>query len=266
VALFFISKNRYNKIMKKQKKLIVGNWKMFPERLDAARKIVTEVKRGILKVKKSNVVLCVPHVYLSVFSGISKGSLSLGAQNTNDLNSGSLTGEVSVSQIKQFNTKYVIAGHSERRKMGETDEQINKKVRSIIQYGMTVIFCVGESGRDHNGDYLDFIRDQIMSGLRGVEKKDLSQVVVAYEPVWAIGAKEAMQPRDIHEMSIFIKKVLRDMFGDYAESVSILYGGSVDKVNADSIVRDGGVSGLLIGRQSLVSKDFVEIIKLVDSI
>lgn len=252
--------------MAKTKKLIVANWKMYPERLEDAKKIVADVKRVMQKVRKTNVVLCPPHIYLPIFSGIKKGSLSLGAQNTNDLNAGSLTGEVSVSQIKQFNTKYVIAGHSERRKMGETDEQINKKIRSIIQYGMIAIFCVGEAGRDHNGDYLDFIRDQIMSGLRGVEKKDLSQVVVAYEPVWAIGAKEAMQPRDIHEMSIFIKKVLRDMFGDYAESVSILYGGSVDKVNADSIVRDGDVSGLLIGRQSLASKDFVEIIKLVDSI
>lgn len=250
--------------MAKTKKLIVGNWKMYPERLEDAKKIVADVKRAMLKIRKTNVVLCPPFVYTPIFSGIKKGPLHLGAQTTNAKPSGSLTGEISVSQLEQFNVDYVIVGHSERRKMGELDKEINEKVRAIIDYGMTAILCVGEESRDHNGDYLDFIKSQILSGLSSIEKKFLPNVVIAYEPLWAIGAKDAMQPRDIHEMSIYIKKVLRDAFGDLSSQVLVLYGGAVDKFNAESIIRDGDVAGLLIGRQSLASKDFVEIIKIVD--
>jgi triosephosphate isomerase (TIM) len=252
--------------MKRVKKLIVGNWKMYPERLEDAKKIVAEVKRATKNIKHTNVVLCPPHVYTPIFSGIKKGLLSLGAQNINSESSGSLTGEVSVSQIAQFNVKYVIVGHSERRKMGETDEMINKKVKAVLSYGMTAIVCIGESSRDHDGSYLGFIRQQLLSSLKDIEKKNLDQVVVAYEPIWAVGAKEAMSARDLLETSIFIRKVLSDIFGDFARGVSVLYGGSVDRVNADSLVRDGEVSGLLIGRQSLNPKDFIEIIKLVDNI
>ncbi len=250
--------------MKKAKKLIVGNWKMYPERLDDAKKIVAKVKRIMPKVRKTNVVLCPPFIYTAVFSGIKKGALHLGTQNTNSKSSGSLTGEVSVSQIEQFNVDYVIVGHSERRKMGETDKDINEKLKSVIDYGMTAILCVGEESRDHNGDYLDVIKNQLSNCLSGVEKKFLGQVVVAYEPIWAIGGKEAMSPRDIHEMNIYIKKVLRDLFGDPSSFVLVLYGGAVDKFNTENIVREGDVSGLLIGRQSLVAEDFIEIIKIVD--
>lgn len=252
--------------MAKAKKLIVGNWKMFPERVEDAKKIVADVRRAIPKIRKTNVVLCPPHIYIPLFSGIKKGALHLGAQDTNELPSGSLTGEVSISQIEQFNVDYVIVGHSERRKMGESDDLISKKVKAVVDYGMIAILCVGEESRDHNGDYLDFVRNQISVGLKSVEKKDLNKIVVAYEPIWAIGAKEAMQPRDVHEMGIFVRKVLRDIFGDYAKDVPVLYGGAADKFNADSIVREGEVSGLLVGRQSLASKDFVEMIKLIDSI
>jgi triosephosphate isomerase len=252
--------------MKKAKKLVVGNWKMYPERLDDAKKIVAKVRRVMPKVRKTNVVLCPPFVYTPIFSGIKKGNLHLGAQDVNSKPSGSLTGEVSVSQVEQFNVDYVIVGHSERRKMGETDKDINEKLKAVIDYGMTAILCVGEEKRDHNAEYLDTIKTQLSSCLNNIEKKFLGQVVVAYEPVWAIGAKEAMAPRDIHEMTIYIKKVLRDLFGDPSTLVQVLYGGAVDKFNSEGIIREGDVAGFLIGRQSLVAEDFVEIIKIVDKI
>ncbi len=252
--------------MAKTKKLVVGNWKMYPERVEDAKKIVGEIRRVMSKVRKTNVVICPPFVYIPIFSGIKKGLLHLGAQSTNAESHGSLTGEVSVSQLEQFNVDYVIVGHSERRKMGEADEAVNKKLKAVVSYGMNAILCVGESSRDHNGDYLDKIKDQIHLGLRGLEKKYTSQVVIAYEPIWAVGAKDAMSPRDVHETTIFIRKVLNDMFGDYSSSVLILYGGAVDKFNAEKLVKEGNISGFLIGRQSLVAKDFVEIIKIVDSI
>ena len=252
--------------MKKQKKLIVGNWKMNPVSLNEAKKIALDVKRSMRGVRKTQVVICPPYVYISPLSAYPSSTFFLGAQNVNPETLGSYTGEVSFSQLSQFKVGFVIVGHSERRKIGETDELINKKVKAVVNEGMTAIVCVGEPTRDGNGDYFNFIKNQIHSALKDVSKKLLNHVVIAYEPIWAIGAKEAMSPRDLHEMSIFIKKVLKDSFGVFADDTRILYGGSVDRANADYLVRDGNVSGLLIGRQSLKPKEFIEIIKLIDKI
>jgi triosephosphate isomerase (TIM) len=252
--------------MKKMKKLIVGNWKMNPISVEEAKKIATSVKRAMRGVKNTDVVLCPPFVYLSLLSQSAGSHFFLGAQNASYETLGPFTGEVSFSELSQFKVDYVILGHSERRKMGESDELINKKVRAVVGGGMTAIICVGESVRDNNGNFYNFIKQQIIFSLKDVSKKSLNQVVIAYEPIWAVGAKEAVSPRDLHEMSIFIKKVLRDLCGAFSESVRIIYGGDADKVNADVLVRDGNVSGLLVGRESLRVKDFIEIIKLIDSL
>lgn len=252
--------------MKKSKKLIIGNWKMNPPSLEEAKKIALGTKRAMSKLRKTSVVLCPPYVYLSALATVPKGALYLGAQNANHEVSGSFTGEVSFSQLSQFKTRFVIVGHSERRKMGEGNDLINKKVKSTLSVGLTAVLCVGEGVRDNNGDYFHFIKEQIISAINDVPKKLLANLVVAYEPIWAIGATSAMSPTDLHEMSIFIKKVLKDFGGDFAENVPVLYGGSVDTTNAESLIKDGNVSGLLIGRQSLVLKDFLEIIKIVDKI
>ena len=239
---------------------------MNPVSLEEAKKLATGIKRSIRGIQRTNVVLCPPFVYLSALSHIPGNSIFLGAQNANAETLGSFTGEVSWSQLYQFGVSYVIVGHSERRKMGETDEMVNKKVKAVVSGGMNAIICVGESQRDGNGDYFHFIRHQLVSALKDVNKKSIDRVVIAYEPIWTIGAKEAMSPRDLYEMSIYIKKILKDLYGIMADGVRVLYGGSVDRVNADMLVRDGNVSGLLIGRQSLYSKDFVEIIKTIDAI
>lgn len=252
--------------MKKQKKLVVGNWKMNPTTLDEAKSIVAEVKKGIKNIKKTNVVLCPSFVYLQQFSSGLKSPLFLGAQNVHHETLGSFTGEVSYAEISDLGVQYVILGHSERRKMGETDEIINKKVKSVVNSKMTAIVCIGENSRDEHGDFYAVIKEQLHLALKDVSKRVLANVVIAYEPVWAIGAKEAMNPTDLHEMSIFIKKVLQDMFGDLSSDVQVIYGGAVGKFNADMLIKSGNVSGFLIGRESLRPRDFVEIIKIVDSI
>ena len=252
--------------MKKMKKLIVGNWKMNPVEVEDAKDIVKAVKRASGKLKRSQVVVCPPFVYTSLFSKTKGGNFFLGAQNANHEMSGSFTGEVSYSMLYQLGVRFVIVGHSERRKMGETDELVNRKVKSVVNSGMSAIICVGESTRDHNGDYLELIKKQIHTALTDVPKKILNQVVIAYEPIWAIGSTQAMGPRDLHEMSIYIKKVLNDMFGVASDDIRIIYGGAVDSVNAENLIQEGNVSGFLVGRQSLVPKDFVEIMKAVDSI
>ena len=248
------------------KKLIVGNWKMNPTSLEEAKKIAQGVKRATRGVRKTDIVLCPPFVYLSPLSTLVGGHLSLGAQNANEGAVGAMTGEVSYSELYQFGVKFVIVGHSERRKMGESDEVINKKVKAVVGGGMTVIVCVGESVRDKDGDFYDFIKRQIVLALKDVSKKSLSQVVMAYEPLWAVGAKTAVEPLELYEMSIFIKKVLKDLFGVFSADVLVLYGGDADRVNSEKLVRDGNVDGLLIGRESLRTKDFIEIIRLVDAI
>ncbi len=259
--------------IKKIKKLIVGNWKMNPSSLSEAKKIALEIKKtmknmtktGIKTVRKTQVVICPPFVYLGSVGGMKTTSFFLGAQDAFYESMGAYTGEVSYCSLPQFGVSHVILGHSERRAKGETNEIINKKVRSVVGEGMTAIVCVGESVRDTEGIYLHILRSQIVAALYEVNKKLLDHVVIAYEPIWAIGAKVAMNSRDVHEISIYIKKVLREMYGPLGDSVRILYGGSVDSTNAREIVYEGNVGGLLVGRASLVPKDFSLIVREIDT-
>ncbi len=239
---------------------------MNPLTLDEAKDIAVSVKKVSGKLKRTQVVLCPPFVYLSLLSKTPSGNLFLGAQDAFYESAGHYTGEVSFAQLPQFKVKYVIVGHSERRKAGETDAVVNKKVRSVVTEGMTAVLCVGETVRDTHGEYLNTVRTQLVSALRDVSKKSLANLVIAYEPVWAVGAKQALRPREIHEMSIFIKKVLRDLYGISADDVRVLYGGDVTVGDITEIMQEGFVSGVLVGRESLKPKHFTEIIKVVDSI
>ena len=250
--------------MKKMKKLVVGNWKMNPQTVSEAKKIVSTIKKGVKKIKKTQIVMCPPYIYMSPLSSFVSNSLLLGAQNSFYEQFGAFTGEVSFSQLHQFGVSYVIVGHSERRAMGETDKIVNKKVQSIVGEGMTAVLCVGEKTRDVHGEYLSFVREQIISGTKDVSKKLVDHIVIAYEPLWAIGAKTAMTSGDIHEMYIFIKKVLLETHGPIADSVKILYGGAVSSENAEDIMKNGFVNGLLVGRDSINTSNFLEIVKLVE--
>lgn len=237
---------------------------MNPESLAEAKKIATDIKRGTRAVRKTQIVLCPPYIYLSSLAHFPTTALFLGAQNAFHEPLGSFTGEVSFSQLNQFKVSHVILGHSERRARGETNEMVNKKLRAVVGDGMTAVLCVGESVRDTHGEYLSFIRSQVIECLRDVSKKSLDHIVIAYEPIWAIGGRDALNPQDVQEMSIFIKKTLREVFGPLGDVIRILYGGAVNEDNALEIVRDGFVHGLLIGRESLKPKSFLEIIKAVD--
>ena len=236
---------------------------MNPKCLEEAKKIASDVKRGMKNIKKTQVVLCPPFIYIPAISNTASTSIFVGAQDAFYEPLGAHTGEVSFSQLPQFKVSHCLVGHSERRARGESDEIINKKVTAVVSDGMTVVLCVGEKTRDAHGDYLSFVRGQIMADLRDVSKKSLDHLVIAYEPVWAIGASESMAGRDIHEMAIYIKKVLREIYGLPADGVKILYGGSVNVENISDIMKNG-VDGVLVGRDSLDGKRFGEIIKAVE--
>lgn len=253
------------------KKIIIANWKMNPTSAKEAERILNGVKKTAAKLKKTQTVICPPFIY---FNNIRKiigktANLFLGAQNSFWEIEGAFTGEVSAEMIKNSGCDYVILGHSERRALGETDEMVSKKALTCLKTGLKTVVCVGEKVRDEQGDYLVFLRDEIRASLNKVQKRFLRNLIIAYEPIWAIGKKdtEAMLPANIHETAIYIKKILSEIYGqESALAAPILYGGSVGGKNAGEIIKDGGVNGLLVGHQSLKPENFNEILRSVESL
>lgn len=251
----------------KSKRLIIANWKMNPESPESARAIFLAIRRAAEKIKKTEVIVCPPAVYFSGLLKLKTSKVSLGTQNIFWEQSGSYTGEMSATMVQAAGAEYAIIGHSERRVLGETNEMINKKVLASTSKNLGTILCIGEVERDAQGNYLAFVKDQLTTALAGIQKKFVGDLVIAYEPVWAIGKTEAMKGADMHEMMLYIRKVLTDMLGqEYAKTIPVLYGGSVTQDNADDIMANGHVDGLLVGRQSLDPIQFKEILTIVDKI
>jgi len=247
-------------------KIIVANWKMNPESAEEAKKISFDIKESGNDFDKIKLIICPPFVFLNEIQTIFARSkkIFVGAQDVFAGQGVSHTGEVNAIMLKNSGMKYVIVGHSEKRAAGDDEMIVKKKLESVLDSGLHAIFCIGEKNRDEHGVQFNEVKGQIESALLKIPKKIISKLIVAYEPVWAIGKSEneAMKPEQLHEMTIFIKKVLSDIFGfENAEKVPILYGGSVTKGNAKEIVEKGNVDGLLIGRESLKTKNFIELIK-----
>lgn len=256
--------------MFKQKKLIVANWKMNPQTLKEAREIFDAAKKTAGTLKKSEVVVCPPFVYLPALAQGYKGKrLLFGGQDCFWEEKGAYTGEISPKMLKESGIAYCIVGHSERRALGENNEIVNKKILAALKTGLMPILCVGERERDQQGNYFSFIAEELREGFCGVSRTQLLRAVIAYEPIWAIGKEgdQAATPRDMHEMGIFIKKTLVDIYKTkQPPAVRILYGGSVDAGNAAALVSEGETQGLLVGHKSLNAKEFSEIMKHVDAI
>lgn len=253
---------------KKKQKLVIANWKMNPQTSIEAEHIFQEIKKTAVKLKRTHAVVCSPAIFLGDLQAIYSGEkISIGAQDVFWEKNGSYTGEVSVGQLKDSGVKYVLVGHSERRALGETNEIVKNKLDAVISSGMKAVLCIGESERDDHGDYLAFITEELRSGLAGVSPKNIKNVIVAYEPIWAIGKckEDAMSPHDMHQMSLFIRKILMSMFQrNIASRVNILYGGSVERENAEELIKDGEIDGFLIGRASLEGKHFSDILNIVE--
>lgn len=252
------------------KKLIVGNWKMNPPTTEEAKAIFRKIKRIAGRIRKSEVVICPSEIHLSALARLaSGGKVSLGVQDVFWEDEGFFTGQVSPMQARDAGATYAIVGHSEKRKLGETNEQVAKKLKAVVRDGLVGILCIGEAERDRDGRFYDVLASELLGSLSEVKAEALKKsVVIAYEPIWEIGRADmrAMKPLSVHETSIFIRKVINDAFGAQAShAVPILYGGSVSAENARAIVFDGEMDGLLIGRQSLDANAFSEILKQIDS-
>jgi len=242
------------------KNLIVGNWKMNPNSQKEAKEIFDAIREGVRGLK-SEVVICPPAVYLYA-SGFGEGIIFMGAQNVYFEDKGAFTGEISVAMLKDLGIGYVIIGHSERRKyFGETDESVNKKIKSAIGAEIEQIFCVGETAEERVANKQEeVVERQIKEGLSGVT--DILGMVIAYEPVWAIGTGNACSPEDAKKMKEFIEKTISDIYGkDVLSEVRIIYGGSVNSKNSASYLKEAGYNGLLPGGASLIPEEFIKIVK-----
>ncbi len=258
------------KILRK-KKIVIGNWKENPATSEDVKNIISGVKSVVKDLKKTDIILCAPHAFISqVSSSFSKNlnkNVSVGAQDLSVKKGGSFTGEVSGTMIRSVGATYVIIGHSERRAVGETDEIVNTKLLLALQSDLKPIVCVGESVRDDQGEYLSYIKNQIKSALNGMSPKYADKIIIAYEPIWAVGSKEmqTVSPYEMHQMSIFIKKYLIEILGlAPATMVPVVYGGSVTAENAAAIVGEGEADGVLVGRESLDLIKFKQLLKNVD--
>ena len=231
-------------------KLIIANWKLNPETLSKAKKLALAEDYG-------NVVIAPPFLYLEALRGTLK-SASLAAQDVFWEETGAYTGEISPSQLKDVGVEYVLVGHSERRGyFGETDSTVNKKVKAALSAGLRVILCVGE-GLEIRKRGIEsakrFITDQLSIDLKGVQKKYSKNMIIAYEPIWAIGTGDSDIPEETAEISAYIKNL--------TGVVKVLYGGSVNSSNAAEFLKKKDIDGALVGGASLKSKEFQEIVAI----
>ena len=248
-----------------RKNIVAGNWKMNND-LKATRKLVKQIRKSIKKIDLDQTRVLVAPTFVNLNAAVKrtkKSSLEVAAQNMHQANSGAFTGEISASMLKSAGVKTVILGHSERRAyFGETDEILAEKVDAALNNGLEVIFCFGEELADRKAGHQEsVVETQIKNALFHLEASALDHIVLAYEPVWAIGTGETATPEQAQDMHAFIRKTLAEKYGaSMANTVSILYGGSVKPANAKEIFSKPDVDGGLIGGAALKAKDFIEIV------
>lgn len=246
--------------MKKiEKPIIVGNWKATPATLKEATMLIKKTEKR-LKNKKEKYLLACPDIFIKPLSEIVSHGI-IGSENINGFEIGQTTGNTTASMIASAGAKFVILGHSEVRAKGEGNENISKKIDLALNQKLTTILCIGEKSRDSHGEYLTFIEEEIKQCLSLARKEMFSDLIIAYEPIWAIGAKNPATIQECFEIVIAIRRTLAKEFGiDSAKKVRVLYGGTVTKENAKDFIEEGGVDGLLIGRASQNASDFSSII------
>lgn len=247
------------------KKLIIANWKVNPDSPGRAVVLARKIESKIRPPKNVEVVIAPPLPFLSAVGAVLKKS-KLGAQNVFWGDTGPYTGEVSWHQLKHFKIQYVIVGHSERRAyLGETDEIINRKVAALLRNEMSPILCVGETER--SGDQIpEVVGQKLRAALKGISKQIISNLAVAYEPAWAISTNSAAAadaPDDAFRAKIYIRKILADLYGrKAAESIRVIYGGSVTAENIASFLSEARMEGALVGGASLRPDEFAEIVRI----
>lgn len=254
-----------------RKKIVAGNWKMnlnFEEGVSLFSEIVNMVKDEV--VGNQEVIVCTPFIHLSTVAKLSENvkNVNIGSQNIHQAESGAYTGEVSASQVKSVGVAYVILGHSERRAyFGESDSLLAEKVNAALKHDLKPIFCIGETKEEReSGKFFDVIKTQLTDGVFHLSKEEFAKVVLAYEPVWAIGTGLTASPEQAQEVHAFIRETIANHYdAATAEATTILYGGSCNPSNAPTLFSQKDIDGGLIGGASLKSRDFLEIVKVFNA-
>jgi triosephosphate isomerase len=249
-----------------RKRIVAGNWKM-NKSLEESQALITEI-RGMVRDEhrgQSKVIVFPTFLALPSASRLLEGTgIGLGAQNCHWEESGAFTGELSASMLRKVGVEYVLVGHSERRQyFGETNTTCAQKVKSAIRHGLTAVYCVGETlSQREDKSYFKVIEEQISEGLFGLDRKEFAQVVIAYEPVWAIGTGLNASPSQAEEIHAYIRRLVANQYSEeIAADTSILYGGSVKPDNANELFLCPNIDGGLIGGASLKARDFIDIAK-----
>ncbi len=245
-----------------RKKVIAGNWKMNMD-LGSGTELVRTLREQLLPLKKSKVIFCPPFPLLApIYELIKDTQFGLGGQNLHWEEKGAFTGEVSAAMLKSVGCQYVIIGHSERRKyFHETDEVVNKKLKRALLSGLKQIVCVGETLEERESNRTrEVVKTQLEGGFKDLKKEDLAQVIIAYEPVWAIGTGRTATPEQAVEVHQFIRELLSQWYdADLAARTIIQYGGSVNDKNAESLLSQEDIDGALVGGASLKAESFAAI-------
>jgi triosephosphate isomerase len=245
-----------------RKKLVVGNWKMYTTR-DSAVKLARDVAAHVTPDRRTQVILCPPFPYLAALHDAIEGTpVLLGAQNCYHATEGAFTGEVSPKMLLDVGCKYVILGHSERRRvLGESSQYINRKVLCAVEAGLKVIVCAGETKEERNaGQAQAVVEEQLRESLKGFDRSRLDDLVLAYEPVWAIGTGVNASPQQAQDMHVTVRRKVADVIGEEkSQELLILYGGSVKPENAVALMGQPDVDGVLVGGASLKADQFLAI-------
>jgi triosephosphate isomerase len=244
--------------------LVIGNWKMFGT-LAEARPLATGIRDGLRRARGVEVVVCPPFTALAAVAEVLAGTpVGLGAQTCHHEASGAHTGEIAPPMLTELGCRWVLVGHSERRReMGETDEQINRKVEAALAHGLTPVLCVGET-TDERRQGLTFptVEGQLRAGLAGIAAPDVMRCIVAYEPVWAIGTGVNASPAQAAEVHGYLRGLLSEVASkEIAVGIRVLYGGSVKADNAEALLAEAEIDGALVGGASLNAPGFVAIAK-----
>lgn len=241
---------------------IAGNWKMFKTKADAAA--FAEEFRALYQGTDVKAAICAPFTDLETLVEAFRGTgIGVGAQNVHFADEGAYTGEISAGMLEEIGVDYCIVGHSERRQyFAETDETVNLKLKKLLAGSIRPIMCVGESLEQRDaGELFDVVRRQLTEGLSGIAAEDIRRVVIAYEPIWAIGTGRTATPEQAEEMCAFIRQVLIELYDeDTADEVILQYGGSVKPANATEIMNMDEIDGALVGGASLKAADLMAII------
>ncbi|MGK7379479.1 triose-phosphate isomerase [Planococcus sp. 1R117A] len=247
-----------------RKPIIAGNWKMY-KTLSEAKGFVEEVKGLVPDADKVDSVICAPALYLQqLVASTESSSLQIGAQTMHEEKEGAFTGEISAAQLADIKVKYVIIGHSERRQyFNETDQSVNKKVHAAFDNGLTPIMCVGETlEQREKGDTGSIVEAQVEAGLAGLSEQQAGQLVIAYEPIWAIGTGKTATAQDANEVCGIIRDKVASLFNDgIAQQVRIQYGGSVKPANIEELLGMEHIDGALVGGASLEADSFVKLLE-----